>query len=296
MNHLPMSVGFELLGLFAAEIGLVVMAVALLLRGRWPVAWKRVLCQIGLLAVLVVAGCEVSGFAPRLAGQIRNWGRTNPAKPVEHLQTSPTPNTPAVEAILPSTNPIESVTFIQPRSVDNGQLVLAAFCFLWIAGTALLACRALLARGLHVTLSLRRRTVKDAGLLEKSARLATALGLHRRIRLIECRRLACPIAFGVFVPTVGLPKNFTSRFDATRQEAMLAHELAHWQLTTRCGASLPTWLAQCFGGIRQSGGCGVDSTWSVRWQQMTRAGLWPMGRACWLNVSSRWARVWQNRA
>jgi beta-lactamase regulating signal transducer with metallopeptidase domain len=112
-------------------------------------------------------------------------------------------------------------------SVDKGLLALAAFCLLWLAGTGLLAGRALLARGLHVTLSIRQRVIRDAGLLEKTARLATALGMRRRVRLIECRRLTCPIAFGVFLPTVGLPKDFAARFDTARQEAMLAHELGH---------------------------------------------------------------------
>ena len=174
MNHSPVFVQLELLGLLFAEVGLVVIVVALLLRGHWPVAWKRVLCQIGLLAVLVVACSEISGFAPRLASWIQNLGRTNPANTVASSPTSTTPATRSVEAIpktrrgpaalasgelgiLPSLNRIESSAIKKPtiaasqvvasplrpnfepeiltRPVESGLVVLASFCLLWIAGT-----------------------------------------------------------------------------------------------------------------------------------------------------------------
>src|SRR5215472_13117660 len=98
----PVVVRLELLGLLAAEISLVVLVVALLLRAPWPVAWKRVLCQIGLLAVLLVAGCEISGYSPNLIWQIRAWGSTKHGELVSDPQTQP--NTAAVEAI-PKTPP-----------------------------------------------------------------------------------------------------------------------------------------------------------------------------------------------
>jgi beta-lactamase regulating signal transducer with metallopeptidase domain len=137
---------------------------------------------------------------------------------------------------------------MRTQSVDKNQLAFMAFCLLWLAGIGLLAGRALLARGLHVVLSIRQRAIRDAELLEKTARLASALGIHRRVRLIECRRLTCPIAFGVLLPTVGLPKDFSARFDAARQEAMLAHELAHlaahdplWCLLADLGGAALWW-------------------------------------------------------
>jgi beta-lactamase regulating signal transducer with metallopeptidase domain/LysM repeat protein len=260
----PAVVRLELLGLLAAEISLVVLVIALLLRAPWPVTWKRILCQIGLVAVLLVAGCEISGYSPNLIWQIRGWGSTKHRELASGPQTQP--NTSAVEAIpktppdpkalphgeariIPSVNKtgtlaLEKMTVaanqvagslsqpdpaseMQTLSLDKGQMAIAAFCLLWLAGTGLLAGRTLVARGLHVALSIRQRVIGDAGLLEKTARLATALGMRRRVRLIECRRLSCPIAFGVFLPTVGLPKDFGARFDTAKQEAMLAHELAH---------------------------------------------------------------------
>jgi len=39
--------------------------------------------------------------------------------------------------------------------------------------------------------------------------------------------LTAPIAFGLVRPTVGVPLDFGTRYDPNKQEAMLAHELAH---------------------------------------------------------------------
>ena len=223
----PVVVRLELLGLLAVEISLVVLVIALLLKPRWPVAWKRVLCQTGLLTVLLVASCEISGYSPDLAWRNRASGRTKHGELVSGSQTQLStaahaaeaiPNTPpdsmvllSEEArILPSVNKVDSLAFekthiaasqiamnpswsevvpeMRTQSVDKCQLAFAAFCLLWLAGTGLLAGRALLARGLHVALSIRQRAIRDAELLGKTARLATALGMRRRVRLIECHR------------------------------------------------------------------------------------------------------------
>jgi beta-lactamase regulating signal transducer with metallopeptidase domain len=97
----------------------------------------------------------------------------------------------------------------------------------WVAGAALTGARACLAHCLFVIFQLRRRPVADRALVERVRALAQALGIKRRVRVIESGRLTSPIAFGLLRPTVGLPPDFTGRYDAASQDAMLAHELAH---------------------------------------------------------------------
>ena len=67
----------------------------------------------------------------------------------------------------------------------------------------------------------------ERALAEKVQALARALGIRRRVRVIESARLTSPIAFGLLRPTVGLPPDFAIRFNPAKQDAMLAHELAH---------------------------------------------------------------------
>jgi len=97
----------------------------------------------------------------------------------------------------------------------------------WLAGAALAGARACLAHCLFVFYQFRRRPVAGPALAEKVRALARSLGLRARVRVIESARLASPIAFGLVRPTVGLPPGFAERFDPAKQEAMLAHELAH---------------------------------------------------------------------
>ena len=78
--------------------------------------------------------------------------------------------------------------------------------------------------------------------------LARLLGINRRICLVESARLSGPIVYGVLRPAIGLPAGFTKRFDTARQEAMLAHELAHlaaddpfWYLLADLAAAIFWW-------------------------------------------------------
>jgi hypothetical protein len=58
----------QLLALLAAEVGLIALGVALLRQCSAAASWRRVFCQAGILAVLVVTVCELSGSARALGG------------------------------------------------------------------------------------------------------------------------------------------------------------------------------------------------------------------------------------
>jgi len=121
-------------------------------------------------------------------------------------------------------------------------------CLLWVAGAALAGTRACLAQCLFMIFQLRRRPVAGRALVERVQALAQALGIRRCVRVIESERLTSPIAFGLIRPTVGLPPGFAGRFDAPKQDAMLAHELAHlaahdpfWCLLADVAAAVLWW-------------------------------------------------------
>ncbi|MGO8925860.1 MAG: M56 family metallopeptidase [Limisphaerales bacterium] len=250
----------QLLALLAAEVGLIALGVALLRRCSLAAAWQRTFCQAGIMAVLVVTVGELSGSARALGGwavSVLAWQKGDnlprrtevpllaPLTPV-NLKPAlrPESQAPAVEqtprfADEEAFAPPPSTPFTQalprnaaatasrpPDSVSDSMAVLW-LCLVWVAGGALAAARACLAQCLFMIFQLRRRPVTERALAEKVQALAWTLGIRRRVRVIESARLTSPIAFGLIRPTVGLPPDFAMRFDPAKQDAMLAHELAH---------------------------------------------------------------------
>jgi beta-lactamase regulating signal transducer with metallopeptidase domain len=115
----------------------------------------------------------------------------------------------------------------QDAALPAESLAILGFGLGWLVGAALVAGRSFLVRCLFLVFRGRRRVVTDAAVLRRVQALAERLQLQRRVRVIEVRRLNGPIAFGLLRPTIGLPPGFGAQFDAAKQDAMLAHELAH---------------------------------------------------------------------
>lgn len=113
--------------------------------------------------------------------------------------------------------------------------------FAWLVGTGVIGAKICLGWILFLFFRCRRRPIDDAALPARVRTLAMQLGLNRTVRLTESRRLAGPIAFGIFHPTIALPTEFTRNFNLAQQDAMLAHELAHlasWDSTWQSLADL----------------------------------------------------------
>jgi beta-lactamase regulating signal transducer with metallopeptidase domain len=98
---------------------------------------------------------------------------------------------------------------------------------LWLAGAAVVAGRACLARLLLLAYRRRQRPAADGGLWQRVRSVAARLGLRRAVLVLEAEGLAGPAAFGIVWPTVAVPAGFADHFTAAEQEAMLAHELGH---------------------------------------------------------------------
>ena len=115
---------------------------------------------------------------------------------------------------------------VLPDPVSDSMGVLWLW-LVWAVGATLAGGRVCLAQCLFFIFRLRRRPVSEPALATRVQALARALGIRRRVRVVESKRLTGPIASGLIWPVVGLPADFTRRFDTARQDAMLAHELAH---------------------------------------------------------------------
>ena len=94
----------------------------------------------------------------------------------------------------------------------------------------------------------RCETMTDKRLRGRVERLARRLGLRGPVRVLEAAGLATPVACGLVRPTIVLPTGFAGRFGGSRQEVILAHELAHlagrdpaWQLLADVLCALLWW-------------------------------------------------------
>lgn len=260
----------QLLAWLALEVGLIALAVALL--RYWCVAatWRRTFCQVSVAAVLVVTACELTGSArllgswatSKLAWQRGEPGLGTPAHAPQRALTvlsvseerlgeptgMPAFQVPGFGGAVRGLPAVPAAAASPPPETVADTLGMLWLWLAWAAGAALAGARVCLAQCLSVVLQLRRRSIAAPALVERVQALARALGIRRRVRVVESRRLISPIAFGLIRPVVGLPADFTDRYDAARQEAMLAHELAHlaahdpfWCLLADAAAVLLWW-------------------------------------------------------
>ena len=108
MTHRLAMAWLQLLALLAAEVALIAVVVALPRHWSASAAWSRTFCQAGIVAVLVLTSCELSGSARVLGG----WAaRTLVWRHGEQLPgRSATPGTPGCAWPLPTRPPSRRAT------------------------------------------------------------------------------------------------------------------------------------------------------------------------------------------
>jgi beta-lactamase regulating signal transducer with metallopeptidase domain len=270
------TVWMQLMLLLASEVALVVCATALLQRAVESAVWRRTIWQICVLTALTLALSELTGIGrsfpglfarkpmptsgtessistdpaiPRLADEFRQ-------KVVDRIvaihQSGPGDALTALRS-APSIRTTSARTDEIPPDLDGNVSVPASLRVLWLAlvwfiGTALVLARAVFSRGLLMLLRWSGKVVQEEPLHARVRILKEQLGIRRRIRLTESFRLAGPIAYGLFRPTIGLPAGFAQKFSESRQDVMLAHELAHlaacdplWHLLADMVAAVLWW-------------------------------------------------------
>jgi len=99
--------------------------------------------------------------------------------------------------------------------------------WIWLLAAAVIAMRACAARAMLFRFRRRHVPTADVAVRRRVDRLARRLGVRRAVGVLQSARLQAPVAFGVFRPTIVLPKRFGEEFTPRQQEAMLAHELGH---------------------------------------------------------------------
>ncbi|MBL9175660.1 MAG: M56 family metallopeptidase, partial [Verrucomicrobiales bacterium] len=191
---------------------------------------RKRIWQGALLAVVLLMLGELTGLRQiwRFHSSPANSGTTAARRIVATVSKPPT-----VDDISSATIPWQDSGNPPPAQPTRGAVWWPLW--LWLGGTGLFGGRALAVR----LWLLRARTHAQPGnsdareILES---LAPKLGLHR-VHLCAWSGLRGPVAFGVFRPTIAVPRDLTVRFSPAQQEAMMAHELAH------LAGRDPAWLA-----------------------------------------------------
>ncbi len=106
----------------------------------------------------------------------------------------------------------------------------------WLVGWMTLVLRAIVVRILWSWRHRQAVLIDDEELQERVRAIGAQLGYRRRVSLKASSHWQGPVAWGVVLPTIGLPDDFCLEFDAEQQDAMLAHELGH------LAARDPLWL------------------------------------------------------
>ncbi|HTI71212.1 MAG TPA: M56 family metallopeptidase, partial [Candidatus Limnocylindria bacterium] len=238
----------QLLGLLSIE-GLALAFIAMI-----TVAWqqnprlRRSAWRATIVAWLILWAGELGGIYAHRSPPVRHLPALKtaslPATPpiVESIPGESEPPGPAPTAnveVLPATASIPAPA-LGDGAVHSPRLALRWPAWLWLAGTILYLAQALLGRVLNAIQEARRRPKNLESSIDSQdraafARLQSRLGL-KSVRLTVSPRKAGPFAFGLWRPTIALPRDFSADFTHLQREAMIAHELGH------LAARDPWWL------------------------------------------------------
>jgi len=216
---------FRTLATLALETAAVLTLAALVAPRLHAARHQRAVWLAAFWALWLITATEMTGL--RLPGTT--------TAPSRHPSTPPaqTPNTPTAPAPSPASHPhpIASASTSTPTPFNTAPQPSQPHSTwwpgcLWLAGTA--ATLAWRTRK-HLRLASLHRHHSQAAPAAWSTRtreLAQHLGLHQ-VTTRVLPGLKSPIAFGLRSPTITLPVDFSDRFDAPQQDAILLHELAH---------------------------------------------------------------------
>jgi TonB family protein len=126
---------------------------------------------------------------------------------------------PAVAKFQPAAPP--RIAAVEAQTVQTQATPSNVVQLLWIAGALIVLAR--LAAGTARTWQL-SRAARPIQLTDLTYDLRRQLGLRRSIRLLEGGPAAMPMTWGVFRPSILLPKN---DWPADRLRVVLAHEMVH---------------------------------------------------------------------
>ena len=99
--------------------------------------------------------------------------------------------------------------------------------WLWLLGSPIALLLTTVGMAGAERLRRQSRPVEDAAIAELCRRLATALGISRRVGVAVCDRIAGPVLVGIVRPVILLPAVALAGWDPQQLEMVLLHELLH---------------------------------------------------------------------
>jgi beta-lactamase regulating signal transducer with metallopeptidase domain len=209
----------------ALEVLLVFALTALLARLVRSASGQRMVWRVSFVVLGALVLAEFSGVGHSLLQHPRPSPPASVQQRTFVVTTSVTADTPQSFAPLSTALnlPVSPTVNSQEKllsSLARWLPVLALAGFVWVSVRRSFGALRLIRLG-------RQAPVDSSDLAARVQALGRRLGIRRHVRLKSMEGLSSPIAFGIFRPTVGVPKDFSARFTAAQQEAMLAHELAH---------------------------------------------------------------------
>ena len=233
------AVVVALLACEAALIG----CVAWFAQRRMRSARRRLIVwQSAMLAVFAVAVGELAGAGPALVKAL-SQDTPEPWAPQAEVSTGVaivTEEKPLIRELVEqrlrenqSANPpqlqlqFEEMESLAPVPTPPKASQSMTLGWVWLIGSASLLCLIAGRRVCFWFCSLRFKRVNCPQLRERLETVARRLGVKSRIDLRISHRLTTPAAYGLMRLTVGLPEGFESENSVERQDALLAHELAH---------------------------------------------------------------------
>ncbi|HEU0009942.1 MAG TPA: M56 family metallopeptidase, partial [Verrucomicrobiae bacterium] len=209
----------------ALEVILVFALTALLARLVRSASGQRMVWRMSFVALGALVMAECSGVGHSLLQQLRASPPASVQQRTFVVTTSVPDDTFPISARMPTTANVP----VAPAANSPEKLfssLARRLPFLALAGLIWFGARR--SFGALRLIRLGRRTPLDSGdLAARVQALGRRLGIRRHVRVKSISGRSSPIAFGIFRPTVGVPMDFSVRFTAAQQDAMLAHELAH---------------------------------------------------------------------
>lgn len=127
---------------------------------------------------------------------------------------------------VPGVNPARNVAPLPITKVAKRPAPINVAVIVWLAGVALLLGRQTVASiRLHRAIG-RMRPVGD-DVVRLAADCARAIGLRRRVRMVETDRLRSPAVCGILRPTILLPADVRETLSDAELRLVLLHELVH---------------------------------------------------------------------
>ena len=207
--------------LSAAILALIVLAIQFALRNRLSPAWRFVLWTPVLLRLMIPVLPESSLSLFNLPRWIGGWNPPEiaviqPPPPEGHLLFE-------FDASI-GEGPVAAPQFIRADAAPDWRSVAAA---VWLCGVVVLLAR-LGFGALWFSIQIRRAGATAPAAVQKILSEAAALFEARsRPNLVQATFVESPALFGLFRPTLLVPREFSSNLSETEIRHVFLHELAH---------------------------------------------------------------------